>query len=100
VARPRRPADVRVTEHTNIRWTKLEKSVVVRDAAAACLSVSEYVRRRALGIRVVSRTDETAIAELRRLGGLQKSLALKCSAEKEQYDAILQEIIAAIRRLG
>jgi hypothetical protein len=46
-----------------------ERKEIKKQAATANLSLSEYVRRRALGKRVVSQGDLVVMAELRRLSG-------------------------------
>ena len=46
-----------------------EKTAIAGEAGKAGLTVSEYIRRRALGKLVKSRVSEKAINELRRLGG-------------------------------
>ena len=58
----------------DFRVTKEERQEVQLEAEASGLSVSEYVRRRALGRRVDSVTDVKMISELRRQGGLLKKI--------------------------
>jgi hypothetical protein len=56
-----------------LRVTPEEKNRLAELANVVGLSVSEYMRRRFFGGRpLVPRTDETAIRELRRMGGLLK----------------------------
>ena len=76
-----------------------EKEAVAAEAGKAGLTVSEYIRRRALGRPVKSRMNEKAINELRRLGGLQKHLATKYQHKKDAIDEVLVEIKNAIQRL-
>ena len=99
MARPKRPADVRLTERTEIRWTTVEKTILRHEAEKAALSVSEYVRRRALGVTIVPHTDDRVINELRRLGGLQKHLAVERPADQAAFDEIGKQIIEAIKRI-
>lgn len=63
-----------LTGRINLRVTEQELSDLKQQAEIAGLSVSEYVRRRALGRRVVgsSKTDIHVLSELRKLGGLLK----------------------------
>lgn len=61
-----------LTGHVHIRVTPQEREDIQEQAEASGLSVSEYVRRRVLGRRVVSRTDKKMLSELRRQGGLLK----------------------------
>jgi hypothetical protein len=76
-----------------------EKTAIAGEAGKAGLTVSEYIRRRALGKPVKSRMSEKVINELRRLGGLQKHLATKYQHKKEAIDEVLVEIKAAIQRI-
>ena len=56
-----------------LRLSAEENERLVRQADAAGISVSEYIRRLCFGGRpVTSRTDSQTIRELRRLGGLLK----------------------------
>ncbi len=56
------------------RFTASEYDEITEQAEAAALSLSEYCRRRVLGRRVMSKTDQIMIRELRRIAGLQKHL--------------------------
>ena len=58
----------------DFRVTIEERHEIQKGAEASGLSVSEYVRRRALGRRVDSVTDVKMISELRRQGGLLKKI--------------------------
>ena len=58
----------------DFRVTVEERRKLQEEAEASGLSVSEYVRRRALGRRVDSVTDVKMISELRRQGGLLKKI--------------------------
>jgi len=58
----------------DFRVTLEERQEIQEQAEASGLSVSEYVRRRALGRRVDSVTDVKMISELRRQGGLLKKI--------------------------
>jgi hypothetical protein len=55
-----------------VRVSKEERLEVAEQAEISHLTVSEYIRRRVLGKRVVSKADLAVLAELRRLGGLLK----------------------------
>ena len=56
-----------------LRLSAEENERLVRQADAAGISVSEYIRRLCFGGRpITSRTDSQTIRELRRLGGLLK----------------------------
>lgn len=82
-----------------LRLLPEEKTAIAAEAGKAGLTVSEYIRRRALGKPVKSRMSEKAINELRRLGGLQKHLATKYQHKKDAIDEVLVEIKAAIQRI-
>lgn len=58
----------------DFRVTIEERQEIQEQSEASGLSVSEYVRRRALGRRVDSVTDVKMISELRRQGGLLKKI--------------------------
>lgn len=65
VARPSpTPLDARVT----LRLTQAERARLQEEAARAGLSVSELVRRRAFGRKVMATPDLALVRELRRLG--------------------------------
>ena len=88
------------------RLTAEEDARIEKQAAVAGLSVSEYMRRLFFGGRpIVAKSDEQAIRELRRLGGLLKHsfetvrLAGGNSTLAEM-DALLRRIGNAVDRLG
>lgn len=58
----------------NLRVTEDELADVKGQAALAGLSLSEYVRRRVLGITVTSKVDVKMYNELNKLGGLVKHI--------------------------
>ena len=58
----------------DFRVTIEEREEIQEQAEASGLSVSEYVRRRALGRRVDSVVDVKMISELRRQGGLLRKI--------------------------
>ena len=69
----KRKATNRFQRRRTLRLTAGEDEKLTRQAATAGLSVSEYMRRLFFGGRpIIARTDEQAIRELRRLGGLLK----------------------------
>ena len=63
-----------LTGRINIRVTEYELKEIKEDAEETGLSLSEYGRRRLLGLRVDSKVDVRVVGELRRLGGLIKHL--------------------------
>ena len=56
----------------NVRLSVSEKAKLQDDAGLAALTISELVRRRYFGRRIVARADSAVLRELRRLGGLLK----------------------------
>ncbi len=56
----------------NLRVTQQELTDIHEQAEKSGLSLSEYVRRRVLGRRVISRIEKKMLYELRRQGGLLK----------------------------
>jgi hypothetical protein len=57
-----------------IRITEEEKAKIRDQSNSASLTMSEYIRRSALGKLIRSTMDQKAAGELARLGGLQKHL--------------------------
>jgi hypothetical protein len=68
ITRPRR---------AGIRLSEEEDREIREQAEVSHLTMSEYVRRRILGKRVVPQADLASLAELRRLGGLLKHIHLE-----------------------
>ena len=58
-----------LTERIGVRVTAGEKVQLKEDADDAGLSVSELVRRRYFGRKIVARSDEKMIRHLNRIGG-------------------------------
>lgn len=61
-----------LTERIGVRVTAAEKAKLRADADDAGLSVSELVRRRYFGRKIVAHADEKMIRHLNRIGGLLK----------------------------
>ncbi len=99
----------RVTKYPcrrTVRITHAEDEKLRLQAAIARISVAEYMRRKFFGGRpIIARTDDLAIRELRRLGGLLKHHFLQ-AGEANQIQAwhemreTLKKIQAAIDFLG
>jgi len=88
------------TAQVRIRFTPTEKAQAEGHAKAAGLTLSEYIRKRALGMPVRSRADEQTINELRRLGGLLKHIHNQTGGEHSKGTAgALVEITEAIKRI-
>lgn len=54
------------------RVTEEEYAKIQEQADVAAISISEFLRRRALGRKIAAKSDLRVLAELRRLGGLLK----------------------------
>lgn len=61
----------------SVRCFPEEKEQIKASAASAGLSVGEYLRRCALGRRIVAKGDTQQMKEIMKLGGLQKHLYLE-----------------------
>lgn len=84
-----------------VRMTEDEKARVSALAAEANLTLSAYVRRRALGLPVHSKADAQTINELRKLGGLVKHIHNQSGgAYSADTAAILVQLLEAIKRVG
>ena len=97
MSRPRRARNV--TSRIDIRVTDEEKATLFTQANRAALTLSEYIRRAALGIRIRSRMHTDAISDLNRLGGLQKHCLeqLKIFGNDNDLRHELNITLAAIR---
>jgi hypothetical protein len=85
----------RAASRFEMRLTAAERVQLCEEADLAGMSVSELVRRRALGKTIHAATDLMMIRELRRLGGLQKYAMNKLV----QHGEVADECSAAIRAL-
>ncbi|MHB8347896.1 MAG: plasmid mobilization protein [Acidiferrobacterales bacterium] len=79
-----------------LRASAAEADALRTKADKAGLTLSEFVRRAALGRRIDSVIDRQAIALLRQLGGLQKHLALHDPSHAAEYRAMHQALMAAV----
>jgi hypothetical protein len=78
-----------------MRLCEAERTELREAADLAGISVSELVRKRALGRPVHSAADLMLVRELRRLGGLQKHAINKLIDKRE----VAQECISTIKAL-
>ncbi|MDE7064289.1 MAG: hypothetical protein K2O70_02310 [Desulfovibrionaceae bacterium] len=89
-----------------VRITRNEDDRLVYYAHLSGMTVSRYMRRRIFGGRpIVARTDDQAIRELRRLGGLLKhhfSMVRDTNQPEvcQEMNRTLRSIQTAIDRLG
>lgn len=88
------------TKIVNIRLSESEFQSLKRKAMRSGLTHSEFIRRAANNRRIVSRIEESAINELRRLGGLLKHIHLESAgAYSRATAAAIDEIRKAVRKL-
>lgn len=78
----------------NLRLPQSEKDSIEHDADLAGISMSEMVRARYFGRKIVAHADEIMIRELRRTGGLLKSVHL------ESKGAYSKETATLLNQLG
>jgi hypothetical protein len=89
-----------------IRITEEEKAILRDQANSASLTMSEYVRRTALGKRILSTMDQKAAGELARLGGLQKHLLTQIKGLPDEeglrkgLNSTLSAVLSAVRTLN
>lgn len=84
-----------------VRMDEDERDTIREKAKDSGLTVSEFMRRAAMGRRTRSAVDSQVINELRRLGGLQKHLFTEGGgALSKEYADILVAIKEAILRVG
>jgi hypothetical protein len=89
------------TAQVRIRFTPDEKAKAESLAQEGGLGLSEYIRKRALGMPVRSAADAQMINELRRLGGLVKHIHNQTDGVNSRETAdVLIAITEAIKRIG
>jgi uncharacterized protein YaaW (UPF0174 family) len=84
----------------HLRVTDAEYEKIALDAEASGLTLSEYMRRRALGHVVVSSVDAAMIRELRRQGGLIKHSINEGSLHTEEAADAYRAVQAAIQAIA
>lgn len=84
----------------HVRLTETERARIKDDAAASCLTMSAYLRKRVLGHPVISKVDMVMVNELRRQGGLLKHALTLNAIDKAEADKALRSIQATIKRMG
>jgi hypothetical protein len=85
----------RASSRFEMRLSPSEREGLCDEADHAGVTVSELVRRRALGRPIHSAADLTMIRELRRLGGLQKHMISRLLEDH----SVTRECIETIRAL-
>ena len=96
----RRGSETRARQHqVAVRFSDAEWARVEKKAAAADLPVTAYVRDAALGREIAAGSH--VIAELRRLGGLQKHLFTEShGVGSTEFAKVLVAITDAIARIA
>ena len=91
-------------KRVTVRFTESEMASIAKNAAAAHLSLATIIRKGVLGLPIVSRVDQHAIVELRRLGSMLKHLYPKEAnwtvAEKRQYWKAMHTILGVAKDLS
>ena len=82
-----------------VRLNAEELSKIADLADQAGLNTSEYIRRCALGKRLHSKVNVKAMAELSRLGGLQKLCIMEAPENRPRLNAVITEIMLALKSL-
>jgi hypothetical protein len=84
-----------------VRMLPDERKRIEDLADLAGLNTSEYIRRCALGKRIRSRINLTAMNELRRLGGLQKFCLIHIHdpENRRELNRVLNQILATIKQI-
>jgi predicted DNA-binding protein len=100
-----RPKIVELQKKRSIRFHDEDWERIKDLASRAALSPSEFIRRAALQKRIRSRVNLKAIAELRRLGGLQKYCLQQIvqapgeASSRSNLNETLAAILKAIKQL-
>lgn len=88
-------------ERVNLRLPAGEKETIRDDADLAGISMSECVRRRYFGLPVKASADKLMIKELRRIGGLLKTVHLESNgAYSNQTAEALSQVSQYITQLS
>ena len=82
-----------------MRMSPRERATIASKAHECNLSISEFLRRCALGKHLSTQSDAQAVSELRRQGGLIKHLASTDRQNAYEYRVTLNLIQEAIRRV-
>ncbi len=90
-------------KRVEIRWDA-DGYRLVRESAQSCdLSVSEFVRRCAMGLKILTTADKTAVSEIRKIAGMLKHYYPKNSNwttdEKRRYWAGYEKLVGIANRI-
>jgi hypothetical protein len=106
MARPKTTDARRRARLGQFRMTAEEELSVKMNAAAAGLSVSDFLRRRALGLTVTppaSRVDAALVSELNRIGVNVNQLAFAHNADREfkgDWEAIRDQLSRVLEKVA
>jgi len=101
MSRPRLNETEKKCERLTVRFRSEELRKLLNQAEISGLNISELVRRRALGKRVVPIIDLKMLSELRRIGGLIKHLFNESNGLYQKKTLVLlNELHAAAIRVG
>ena len=75
------------------RMTPSEYLELQEQADAAALTISEFVRRRLFGRRIVSKVELRVLSELRKLGGLLKHIHNETGVRLREFLGSVDEYI-------
>jgi len=91
------PLDARL----NVRLPRRELEIIREDADMANISVSEIVRARYFGNPIIANADAVMIKELRRLGGLLKSVHVEShGAYSADTSSMLRQVSDYITKIS
>lgn len=102
---PRPKKDERRKQY-KVRLLEAELATIQQNAKDAGLTVSEYLRRAALGRRIRSKVKTQMLGEVSRLGGLQKHLLTQIKGHpyegelRNKLNGLLAEIHSTLRALS
>ena len=100
-----RPKTQELRKPYKVRLLAAELATIQRNANAAGITVSEFIRRAVLKKRIRSRIKAQIIGQLSRLGGLQKHLLMQIRSNshedelREKLNYLLREIHTTLRAI-
>jgi len=102
MARPKLNDTEKKADRLTVRFRSGELKELENQAEISGLSVSEFIRKRALKMRITAITDLKMLSELRRIGGLIKHLFNESNGfhQKKTLALLLNELHAAAVRIG
>jgi hypothetical protein len=93
--------DVKKDILVRVRFTQSDRARLDEDASLAGLTLSELIRRRTSGQRVIANADLVMIRELRRVAGLLKHIHVQShGAYSEKTASAISDLQLFIRRLA